>query len=117
MSSPALPDGSSSGLVWNFAIHGTHFGTSNMQFSADIMGSVRAAFFGFQVGDVTISLSSIIVSALLFGLGFAITRIIQNWLDGTFLPATELDAGLRNSIRTALAQSCCSGSSGSPSPT
>ena len=69
--------------------------------STDIMGSVRAAFFGFQVGDVTISLSSIVIAALLFGLGFTVTRIIQRWLDNTFLPATELDAGLRNSIRTA----------------
>jgi potassium efflux system protein len=69
--------------------------------SADIMSSVRAAFFGFQVGDVTISLSAIIISVLLFGLGFGATRVVQRWLDTTFLPATELDAGLRNSIRTA----------------
>ena len=27
--------------------------------------------------------------------------MVQRWLDTTFLPATELDAGLRNSIRTA----------------
>ncbi len=69
--------------------------------SADIMSSVRAAFFGFQVGDVTISMSAIIISLLLFGLGFGATRVVQRWLDTTFLPATELDAGLRNSIRTA----------------
>ncbi|HEX2137181.1 MAG TPA: DUF3772 domain-containing protein [Microvirga sp.] len=69
--------------------------------SADIMSSVRAAFFGFKVGDVTISLSAIIVAVLLFGLGFGATRVVQRWLDTTFLPATELDAGLRNSIRTA----------------
>jgi small-conductance mechanosensitive channel len=53
------------------------------------------------VGDVTISLSSILIAALLFAAGFTITRIIQRWLDNTFLPATDLDAGLRNSIRTA----------------
>jgi small-conductance mechanosensitive channel len=69
--------------------------------SADIMSSVRAAFFGFKVGDVTISLSAVIVAVLLFGLGFGATRVVQRWLDTTFLPATELDAGLRNSIRTA----------------
>lgn len=69
--------------------------------STDIVASVRAAFFGFQVGDVTISLSSIIVSILIFTLGFAVTRVVQRWLDTTFLPATDLDAGLRNSIRTA----------------
>ena len=48
------------------------------------------------------SRSPIVVAALLiFAIGFAVTRIIQRWLDTTFLPATDLDAGLRNSIRTA----------------
>lgn len=35
------PDGTPVATVWNFAIHGTHFGTSNMEFSADIMGSAN----------------------------------------------------------------------------
>ena len=69
--------------------------------SSDLRASLRAAFFGFQVGDVTISFSAIAVAALVFTVGFIITRIIQRWLDTTFLPATDLDAGLRNSIRTA----------------
>jgi small-conductance mechanosensitive channel len=69
--------------------------------STDVTASLRAMFFGFNVGDVTISLSSILIAALLFAAGFTITRIIQRWLDNTFLPATDLDAGLRNSIRTA----------------
>jgi potassium-dependent mechanosensitive channel len=68
--------------------------------STDLMASMRAAFFGFQVGEVTISLSAIVIAGLLFALGFAITRVVQRWLDTTFLPATDLDAGLRNSIRT-----------------
>ncbi|MGO4707017.1 DUF3772 domain-containing protein [Microvirga sp. 2MCAF38] len=69
--------------------------------STDILGSVRAAFFGFSVGDMTISISSILIAALLFAIGFVVTRVIQRWLDQTFLPATDLDAGLRNSISTA----------------
>jgi small-conductance mechanosensitive channel len=69
--------------------------------STDVMGSLRALFFGFNVGDVTISLSSILIAAFLFAAGFTVTRLIQRWLDNTFLPATDLDAGLRNSIRTA----------------
>jgi small-conductance mechanosensitive channel len=69
--------------------------------SADVLSSLRAAFFGIQVGDVTISLATIAVALLLFALGFAVTRAVQRWLDTTFLPATDLDAGLRNSIRTA----------------
>ncbi len=69
--------------------------------SADVTGSLRAVFFGFNVGEVTISLSSILVAALLFAAVFAVTRMIQRWLSNTFLPATDLDAGLRNSITTA----------------
>ncbi|WP_245410855.1 DUF3772 domain-containing protein [Microvirga flavescens] len=69
--------------------------------STDVLGSVRAAFFGFSVGDMTISISSMLIAALLFGVGFTVTRLIQRWLDNTFLPATDLDSGLRNSIRTA----------------
>ena len=69
--------------------------------STDVTSSLRAMFFGFNVGDVTISLSSILLAALLFAAAFAVTRMIQRWLTNTFLPATDLDAGLRNSISTA----------------
>jgi small-conductance mechanosensitive channel len=69
--------------------------------SLDYTGSLRAAFFGFSVGGVTISLSSILIAGLFIAVGFAFTRVVQRWLDNTFLPSTDLDAGLRNSIRTA----------------
>ncbi len=69
--------------------------------SADLLSSVRAAFFGFRVGEVTISLATVALALLIFAIGFAVTRVVQGWLDTTFLPATDLDAGLRNSIRTA----------------
>jgi small-conductance mechanosensitive channel len=69
--------------------------------SGDLTANLRAAFFGFRVGDVTISLSTIFFALLLFGAVIAATRIIQRWLSNTFLPTTELDAGLRNSIQTA----------------
>lgn len=35
------PTGVPVATVWNFGIHGTHFGTSNLEFSADIMGSAN----------------------------------------------------------------------------
>lgn len=69
--------------------------------STDFLVSLRAAFFGFQVGGVTISLSTIVVFAFVFGLGIAATRALQRWLDNQFLPTTALDPGLRNSITTA----------------
>lgn len=69
--------------------------------SADFLGSLRAAFFGFQVGGVTISLSSIVIGGFVFALGLTATRSLQGWLEGKFLPTTSLDPGLRNSITTA----------------
>jgi small-conductance mechanosensitive channel len=68
--------------------------------STDVFSSVRTAFFGFKVGDVTISLSTIVLAIGLLLLGMAVTRAIQRWLEQTYLPATDLDAGLRNSIST-----------------
>lgn len=68
--------------------------------SVSFLGSLRAAFFGFQVGGVTISLSTIVIAIILFTVGFLATRSIQNWLDTRYLPHTGLDLGLRNSIRT-----------------
>lgn len=68
--------------------------------STDLLASMRSAFFGFQVGGVTISLSSIVLGIGVLIVGVVITRAIQRWLDQTYLPATDLDAGLRNSIST-----------------
>jgi small-conductance mechanosensitive channel len=68
--------------------------------STDIVSSMRSAFFGFQVGGVTISLSSIVLGIGVLVLGIIVTRAITRWLDTTYLPATDLDAGLRNSITT-----------------
>ena len=68
--------------------------------STDLFSSVRAAFFGFRVGEVTISFSTIAIGLAIFAGGVLVTRAIQRWLENTFLPATELDAGLRNSIST-----------------
>lgn len=70
--------------------------------SGDLFGSLRAAFFGFTVGGVTISLSTIVLAIVLFGVGILATRTIQRWLDNKLLPATDLDAGLRNSIKTGV---------------
>lgn len=69
--------------------------------STDVPIDVRAAFFGFKVGDVTVSLSSIIVAVGIFSLAYALMHAVQQWIDGSILPHTSLDAGLRNSIKTS----------------
>lgn len=68
--------------------------------TTDVFSSVRSAFFGFKVGDVTISPSSIVAGIGILLLGVTVTRAVQRWLERTYLPATDLDAGLRNSIAT-----------------
>ncbi|WP_158554728.1 DUF3772 domain-containing protein [Methylovirgula sp. 4M-Z18] len=70
--------------------------------SDDMFGYMRNAFFGFKVGDVTISLSAIVIGVLLFAVGAVATRGFQNWFEVRFLPHTQLDLGLRNSIKTSI---------------
>ena len=70
--------------------------------SGDMLATVQAAFFGFSVGDVRISISSIMVSLLLFWFAIGATRALQRWLETKYLPHTRLDTGLQNSITTSL---------------
>ncbi len=59
-------------------------------------------FFGFEVGGITISISSVLLAVMVFFIGYLITRGVQNWLGNKFLPTTEFDVGQRNSIGTLL---------------
>ncbi|MBX9761114.1 MAG: DUF3772 domain-containing protein [Beijerinckiaceae bacterium] len=70
--------------------------------SDDMLGTLRTAFFGFKVGDITISLAGILIAIFLFGGGVLFTRVLQEWLEDKYLPTTRLDIGLRNSIRTSI---------------
>jgi small-conductance mechanosensitive channel len=70
--------------------------------SQDMMGTIKSAFLGIQVGEVTISLSSVIIALLFFAAGYVLTRTAQNWLEDSYLPLTQLDIGLRASIRTSI---------------
>jgi small-conductance mechanosensitive channel len=68
--------------------------------SQDMFGALRAAYFGFSVGGVTLSLSSMIGAAVVFAVVLFLTRMIQDWLGSRLLPQTRLDAGVRNSVST-----------------
>ncbi|MFI5012132.1 MAG: DUF3772 domain-containing protein [Hyphomicrobiales bacterium] len=70
--------------------------------SGSLVEALQAVIFGFSVGGVAISLSSLIVAAALFAAGVFATRLLQRWLETEFLPTTQMDAGLRNSIRTGV---------------
>ncbi len=68
--------------------------------SQDMFGALRSAYFGFSIGGVTLSLSSIIGAVIVFAIAVFFTRLVQDWLGSRFLPQTRLDAGARNSVRT-----------------
>lgn len=70
--------------------------------SSDLSGNLNAIFFGFKVGDVTISLAGIAVAIGSFALVLAASHTLQRWLEERYLPTTRLDQGLRNSIKTSL---------------
>jgi small-conductance mechanosensitive channel len=70
--------------------------------SNDLLGYLRSALFGFKVGDLTISLSTILGAGALFALVLLVTRGLQRWLEARLLPATSLDQGLRDAIRASI---------------
>lgn len=67
-----------------------------------IYSSATSAFFGFKVGGLHISLSTIIFAIALFAAGYVASRLFQRWLNSRYLPATSLDSGLQNSISTSV---------------
>jgi small-conductance mechanosensitive channel len=69
--------------------------------SSDVSGYLYSAFFGFKVGNITISLSRIAFALFIFAAGYLVTRTVERWLTVSFLPRTRLDIGLRNAIDTS----------------
>ena len=70
--------------------------------SGDFLSNLRSSFFAVKFGDVTISPSSALAAVALFGITLAAAHGLRRWLDGSFLPLTRLDMGLRNSIGTSV---------------
>lgn len=57
---------------------------------------------GFQIGNFSISLLSILTGIVLFIMGYFLTRLFQNWLDGSVMARGRIDPGVRNSIKTVV---------------
>lgn len=69
--------------------------------SKDVFTWLRGAFFGISIGGLTFSMATIFMSILIFFAIIVITRSIQAWLESRFLPHTNLDIGIRTSVKTA----------------
>lgn len=69
---------------------------------ADIESWAYRIFTEIRIGSITISLVGIIAGILLFIIGFIVTRWFQKWIDGNVLARSQVDAGVRNSVRTAV---------------
>ncbi len=69
-------------------------------FAADFLSVIRDATFGFRIGDVTISLTTVFGAFAIVVIGILVTRAVQRWLDTSFLPRTALDSSLQNSVST-----------------
>jgi small-conductance mechanosensitive channel len=68
--------------------------------SQDIVATMRAAYFGYTIGGVTISVSSLIAAAFAFVIAVGATRAAQGWLTNRYLPRTRIDPSVSNSINT-----------------
>ncbi|WP_413990211.1 DUF3772 domain-containing protein [Labrys okinawensis] len=71
-------------------------------YSGDLWPMMQRAYFGFQVGGMTIAPSSILAGVILFGVIWVLTRLINGWMRNTLLPRTTFDSGLQNSIATII---------------
>jgi len=57
---------------------------------------------GIRVGNVTLSLADLIAAIVTFVVGIWLTRLSQRMLDKRVFPGTQLDLGVRNSLRSGL---------------
>ena len=68
----------------------------------DIEGWLGAAFFGFDIGSVRLSVATVLIAIGLFAGGLVITRALQKWLDSGPLSVARIEQGIAHSIRTGI---------------
>ncbi|AEF99960.1 DUF3772 domain-containing protein [Methylomonas methanica] len=68
----------------------------------DISVWLYSVFFGFNIGGVTVSLSTLLIAITLFSAVLLLTRLCQRFLQQTFFPRTRIDLGIQHSIRASV---------------
>ncbi|MEM8748951.1 MAG: mechanosensitive ion channel domain-containing protein [Pseudomonadota bacterium] len=68
----------------------------------EIMAWGRSAFTGFSIGGVEVSIARIMLALGAFALLIALTRVVQRWFENKVLARTQLDSGVKNSIKSGV---------------
>jgi small-conductance mechanosensitive channel len=68
----------------------------------EVKGWIQAVFFGFQFGDLRISLQTILIALGVFALGLVVTRFVQRWFTKRAFAGRRSDQGLQESVRIGL---------------
>ena len=67
-----------------------------------LLGGFAGVGRGFKIGQVVVSPAALAGAVLALAVGVALVRGFQRWLDTRYLPVTGWDAGVRNSVSTAV---------------
>jgi potassium-dependent mechanosensitive channel len=68
----------------------------------EVKGWIQAAFFGFQLGEIRISLQTVFLALGVFALGLVVTRFVQRWFTRRAFSGRRTDQGLQDSARVGL---------------
>jgi potassium efflux system protein len=68
----------------------------------NVLSAARQAVTGFQIGNISISFTAILGALALFAVVLVLVKALQRWLDKRYLPYTQMDDGLKSSIRTII---------------
>ncbi len=68
----------------------------------EILSWASSAFTGFSIGGVQVSIARILIALCAFAALIFATRFVQRWFDGKVLARTQLDSGVKNSIKSGV---------------
>ena len=57
---------------------------------------------GLRIGDIHVAPADLLAFLLVFGVGYLLTRVVQNALAASVLPKTRLDPGGQNAVRVGI---------------
>lgn len=76
-------------LLWGFDWH-------------DMSSWFRQILFGFEVGGVKISVTTVVAALVIFFFGYLAAKFFQAWLDRDVLERAGVEPGVRDSVRTGV---------------